>query len=109
MSTIDVSNHIHHMELRVDTFSSLNKRVEWTAWEEVYSILAGPHFQCLRVLYINVISSWSNVRDVVETAKDMVAGHPLLATRGVRVCYCRLTRYECIFCSDNPWDDCPSI
>jgi hypothetical protein len=112
LSTIDASNHIHHMELRVDPLDSFNMPVGWTAWEEVYSILAGPHFQFLRVLYINIgpcRSPWSNVHDVVEKAKDMAAGHPLLTTRGIRVSYCGLTCYQCIFCLGNPWDDCPRI
>ncbi|KAF8481426.1 hypothetical protein JB92DRAFT_3132829 [Gautieria morchelliformis] len=47
LSTIDASNHIRRMELRMDILG----RVDWAAWEQVYSVLAGPRFHFLRVLY----------------------------------------------------------
>ncbi|KAF8472895.1 hypothetical protein JB92DRAFT_3134882 [Gautieria morchelliformis] len=80
LSTIDASNHIHHMELRMNPLSSM----DWAAWEDVCSLLAGPHFQSLRGLYIHIKCSRGG-DPVVERSKDMVAGHPPLATRGVRV------------------------
>ncbi|KAF8479951.1 hypothetical protein JB92DRAFT_3042059 [Gautieria morchelliformis] len=102
LATIDASNHIHHMELRMNICGCM----DWAAWEEVYSVLAGPHFQFLRLLYINIRPAFPPLRDdpVVETSKDMVAGHPSLATRGIRVTSERINSYHCIFCSKNPWN-----
>ncbi|KAF8509401.1 hypothetical protein JB92DRAFT_3144730 [Gautieria morchelliformis] len=103
LSTIDTSNHIHHMELRVDSLR-LDRpvTVDWAAWDEVYSVLAGPHFQFLRVLYINITPSVSprNIYDetLLQASKDMVAAQPLLATRGVKVSFREIHGDQCIFC-----------
>ncbi|KAF8479950.1 hypothetical protein JB92DRAFT_3042054 [Gautieria morchelliformis] len=113
LSTIDASNRIHHMELRMDPLGRVGGFVDWAAWEEVYSVLAGPHFQFLRVLYINIEPEHGapdhhphlHGDPVVEMSKDMVARHPSLATRGVRVCSEQINSYHCcVFCSDNPWN-----
>ncbi|KAF8507492.1 hypothetical protein JB92DRAFT_695921 [Gautieria morchelliformis] len=108
LSTIDVSNHIHHMELRVDPICRDNL-VDWAVWEEVYSIysiLVGPHFQFLQVLFINIgpgCFCWNNLGDNVEKSKDMAASHALLATRGRRVSFgLPISCFRCIFCH-NPW------
>jgi hypothetical protein len=111
LSTIDASNHIHHMALSVEPFRGHYPLVAWDAWEEVYSVLAGPRFQFLRMLRINRGPGYGgpSPKRVVETSQNMVAAHRSLETRGVRVSYCWKTGYQCIFCADNPWYDCPSI
>ncbi|KAF8493601.1 hypothetical protein JB92DRAFT_2998302 [Gautieria morchelliformis] len=106
LSTIDASNHIHRMELRInDLFSS---RDTWVDWEEVYSVLTGPHFQFLRVLYINIRPGCDpNLRrgdPVVGTSKGMVAGHPLLAIRWNKATLKQVYSNHCIFCPNNPWN-----
>jgi hypothetical protein len=101
LSTIDASDHLHHMALRMDP----TEGVDWEAWEEVYSVLAEPRFQFLRVLCINIGPSTilQNSDVVLKATLNMVAAHPSLATRHVRVSYDSL-RYECIFCRDSPWN-----
>ncbi|KAF8510327.1 hypothetical protein JB92DRAFT_3144427 [Gautieria morchelliformis] len=93
--TINASNHIHHMKLCMVPIGP----VDWATWEEVYSVLAGPHFQFLRALYITIGLGWdpTTCDDSLvffERSKEMVAGYPSLATRGVRVvssyCYIML-------------------
>ncbi|KAF8510324.1 hypothetical protein JB92DRAFT_3144424 [Gautieria morchelliformis] len=94
LSTINASNHIHNVGLYILPTGT----VDWEAWETVYSVLAGPHFQFLRALYINIRSAWESDDSLVflERSKDMVAGYPSLATRGVWVSS-----------SDNSDDYCP--
>ncbi|KAF8511970.1 hypothetical protein JB92DRAFT_2930925 [Gautieria morchelliformis] len=96
LSTVDASKHMHHIELRVEpVWLDHGPSVDWAAWNEVYSVLAGPHFQFLRVLYINVMThAPANSHDdtLLQTFKDMAAAHPLLATRGVKVSLCRLPK-----------------
>ncbi|KAF8478760.1 hypothetical protein JB92DRAFT_1838430 [Gautieria morchelliformis] len=106
LSTVDTSNHIHHMELRVDPLClTRTATVDWAAWDEVYSVLAGPHFRFLRVLYINItpgVSPWDIYDEtLLQVCEDKVAAHPLLATRGVRVSFCEIHRDQCIFCPAN--------
>ncbi|KAF8517120.1 hypothetical protein JB92DRAFT_2907394, partial [Gautieria morchelliformis] len=107
LSTVDASNHIYHIALCVEPLCfGLYASVDWEAWDEVYSVLAGPHFQFLRVLDINININITpggfpgNGRNesLLQESKDMVAAHPLLATRGVRVSLCQLPAFECIFC-----------
>ncbi|KAF8524220.1 hypothetical protein JB92DRAFT_3109629 [Gautieria morchelliformis] len=104
LSTVDASNHIHQMELRLDPLSNDTERVCWAAWEEVYSVLAGPHFRFLRVLYINIGADADTLWNQVYETKDMAAAHPLLAARGVRVSFGELDGYQCTFCSRDPWN-----
>ncbi|KAF8506113.1 hypothetical protein JB92DRAFT_751842 [Gautieria morchelliformis] len=111
LSTVDASNHMHHIELRVRPlwlrYGPSVDWATWAAWDEVYSVLAGPHFRFLRVLYINAITVYArgNSHDdtLLQTFKDMAAAHPLLATRGVRVSLYPLSgglrEDQCIFCS----------
>ncbi|KAF8511979.1 hypothetical protein JB92DRAFT_3117551 [Gautieria morchelliformis] len=104
LSTVDASNHIHHIALCVDPLCFGLARVDREAWDEVYSVLAGPHFQFLRVLDINInitpggFPGNGRNESLLQESKDMVAAHPLLATRGVRVSLCQLPAFECIFC-----------
>ncbi|KAF8509133.1 hypothetical protein JB92DRAFT_2948378 [Gautieria morchelliformis] len=104
LSTIDASNHIHHIGLTVDPGCGANWQVDWPAWEEVYSVLAGPLFQFLRVLCINVGpgNRLLHPEPVVEMSRDMVAAYPVLATRGVRVSFCEQTSCQCVSCY-NLW------
>ncbi|KAF8523818.1 hypothetical protein JB92DRAFT_2882938 [Gautieria morchelliformis] len=98
LSSVDASNHIHHIDLRVVLRNDRRGRgVDWAAWDEVYRVLAGPHFQFLRVLHINIRSYPYD--PLFQRSNDMLAAHPLLATRGVRVSPCFLPDHKCIFCS----------
>jgi hypothetical protein len=108
LSTIDASNHMHHMELRANPPFNGFVPEDWAAWEEVHSVLAGPRFQFLRVLYINMEPA-SNIwgitwdRSKIKVCEDMAA--TLLATRGARVSFSEnpsLT-LECMFCLDDLW------
>ncbi|KAF8497005.1 hypothetical protein JB92DRAFT_2988070 [Gautieria morchelliformis] len=106
LSTVHPSNHIHYMELRVDPFYDYNTQLDWAAWDEVYSVLAGPHFQFLRALYINIEVgdvAWNcphKPAEVVEQSDIMVDDYPLLETRGVRVSSSELFLSPCIFCDE---------
>jgi hypothetical protein len=106
LSAIGASNHLHHMALCMDPPSDNEDMVDWAAWDKVYSVLAEPRFQFLQVLCINIQlgTTIHNTDTVVELSLNMIAAHPSLATRGVKVD----TSYDpnidqCIFCSDNPW------
>jgi hypothetical protein len=94
------------MELRVNPKCDRVERMDWAPWEAVYNDLEGPRFQFLRVLYINIGRGCGPCfSQIVETSKDMVARHPLLATRGVRVALSELfDSNQCVFCLDNPWN-----
>jgi hypothetical protein len=114
LSTIDASNHIHHMEFRADPpSSSSNEQLIWeeldlAAWEEMISVLAGPRFQFLRVLHINIGPGsirWKGSVDdkVVKACEDMVVTHPVLATRGVRMSWEDVDYDWCTICSNHLW------
>ncbi|KAF8513359.1 hypothetical protein JB92DRAFT_2923972 [Gautieria morchelliformis] len=106
LSTVNPSNRIHNMELRVDPFYDYNTQLDWAAWREVYSVLGGPHFQFLRALYINIEVgdvAWNcshKPAEVVDLSDNMVYDHPLLETRGVRVSSSELYVSPCIFCDE---------
>ena len=105
LSTVDAYNHIHHMELRVYPRCGGITQVDWAAWERVYSILAGPQFQLLQVLYLSMGDDYVAGVGIyfpyleVETSGVMVAAHPILAKRGVEVSHCWKSGYRCSFCS----------
>ncbi|KAF8472891.1 hypothetical protein JB92DRAFT_1915609 [Gautieria morchelliformis] len=102
LSTIDASNGIHRMELRMNDYHGRGKLVHW---EEVCSVLAGPQFQFLRVLYINIVPGYApSPHCDFWTVKGIIARHPLLVTRGVRVSSMTIDNGHCIFCSNNPWN-----
>jgi hypothetical protein len=116
LSTIDASNHIHHTELRADPPSSFNEQLIWAtweevdlaAWEEMINVLAGPRFQFLRVLHINIgLGSipWKRSGDdtVVKACEHMVVTHPLLATRDARVSWEGVDYDWCAICSNVLW------
>jgi hypothetical protein len=112
LSTIDASNHIHYMALCVEPLYGFPQSVDWPVWEEVYSLLAGPRFQFLRVLRINIRRrhNVSNLEAVIQTIQNnMVAARPSLATRGARVSLYDLVGSLCLCCSDDPWQECPRI
>jgi hypothetical protein len=115
LSTIDASNCIHHMELRLDPIYTCDRgmdcegwdEADWDGWEEVYRVLAGPQFQSLKVLYINVghmdrhlpsVPSLHEEDPLVLTSRLMVDEHPSLAARGASVSYRELLGDQCIFC-----------
>ncbi|KAF8498419.1 hypothetical protein JB92DRAFT_972552 [Gautieria morchelliformis] len=102
LSTISASNHIHHMELSMDFFHGSTLQVDLAALEDVYSVLGGPLLQFLRVLRINIVTfTGFDCETAVGVSREMVAAHPLLATRGVRVSHCDLMYSQCLFCSDD--------
>jgi hypothetical protein len=116
VSTIDASNHIHHMELRADHPSSFGEQLGWgtweemdlAAWEEMCSVLAGPRFQFLRVLHINIgpgSTPWMGSGDgtVAKACEHMVVTHPVLATRGARVSWEGVDHDWCTICSNHLW------
>jgi hypothetical protein len=105
LSTIEASNHIHYMALCVEPLDGFPQSVDWSAWEEVYSVLAGPRFQFLRVLRINIRRRYdvSNLEAVIQTIQNnMVAAHPSLATRGARVSGYDVGDSLSLCCSNNP-------
>jgi hypothetical protein len=105
LSTVNTSNHIHHLELHVDPPCSGNNAVDWAGWEEVYSLLAGYRFQFLQELYIHIGYNVHDRETVIETSRNMVAAHPSLGTRGARVSPCELKGSLCLLCWDSPWLD----
>jgi hypothetical protein len=88
------------------------KPADWAAWEEVHSVLAGPLFQFLRVLYINIgrVSNRQGITwdyTTIKRCENMAAAYPLLAMRGARVSFFEDTSPVsewCTFCSKNPWN-----
>jgi hypothetical protein len=119
LSTIDASNHIHRMELRMDATDTLDGGVNWDSWDEVYKVLAGHQFQSLKALYIHIgpqgrylwfhkryvwrrLGEDDPVKDdpVVLRSKDMVDENPLLAARGASVSYSKLDDDVCMFCPE---------
>jgi hypothetical protein len=116
LSTIDASNHIHHMELRADLPFSLNNQLIWRTWEEVdsaawekmCSVLAEPRFQLLRVLNIHIEPSsiprnGSGADRVVKACEHMVVTHPVLATRGAKVSWEGVGHHWCTICLNHFW------
>jgi hypothetical protein len=104
------------MELRTDPPPSFNEQLSWrtweevdsAAWEEMCSILAGPRFQFLRVLHINIGLGALPRKDsvhykLVKACEDMVVTHPVLATRGARVSWKRVYYDLCTICSNVLW------
>jgi hypothetical protein len=98
LSMINAPNHLHHVALRMDPVYGYIRQVDQAAWEEVFRVLAGPHFRCLRVLSINIGPGFHN-EQTVEISQNMVAAYPSLATRGARVSLCNMIGHQCIFCS----------
>jgi hypothetical protein len=93
------------MALCVDPLCGFPQSVDWPVWKEVYSVLAGPRFQFLRVLRIDIRRSYDvpNLEAVIQTIQDnMVAAHPSLATRGARLSIYDVFSPLCLCCSDNP-------
>jgi hypothetical protein len=101
------------MELRANPPYNGYEPADWAAWEEVHSVLAGPLFQFLRVLYINMAPA-SNHQEItwdyttIEMCQEMAAAYPLLTIRGARVSFFEDTTSPvsewCTFCSNNPWN-----
>jgi hypothetical protein len=113
---MDASNHIHHMELHADLPSSFKEQliratweeVDLAAWEEMCSVLAGPRFQFLRVLHINIGPGsipWNGSGDdrVVKACEHTVVTHPVLETRGARMSWEDVDYDWCTICSNHLW------
>jgi hypothetical protein len=104
------------MELRADLPVSFKNHLIWRTWEEVglpawegmYSVLAEPRFQFLRVLNIYIgpgpiPSNGSGNGRMVKACEHMVATHPLLAKRGARVSWKGFDYNWCTICSNHLW------
>jgi hypothetical protein len=108
LSTIDASNHIHGMELRMDALYTRDEVVDWDGWDEVYRVLAGPQFQSLKELYIKIgrqddraRAPWIYIGEdepLILISKAMVDQNPPLAARGAEVFFCQLGGSKCRFC-----------
>ncbi|KAF8507494.1 hypothetical protein JB92DRAFT_695966 [Gautieria morchelliformis] len=104
LSTIDASNHIQRMELRVDP-NYPHIWVDWKVWEELCNILTEPRFQFLE-LHINIRHDcilWNSLGNNVGKSTDMTDAYALLEKRGRRVFFDEPIRHlQCIFCHTWP-------
>jgi len=85
LSTVGKSNRIEEIKFEVDILDHREGLVDWSAWGEVDSTLAGAHFEFLRKVEIRIWRETNGEEWFHNTCKNLVCGLPLLGARGVSI------------------------
>jgi hypothetical protein len=81
-SSFKESNRLEEIELIVPDYSD-HRPVDWSPWQGVDHLLAGPKFKCLQKVDID---TWSLQRwESREIMRNLVRWSPLLGERGILV------------------------
>jgi hypothetical protein len=85
LSTVGKSNRIEEIKFEVDILDHREGLVDWSAWGDVDSTLAGAHFEFLRKVEIRIWRETNGEEWFHNTCKNLVCGLPLLGARGVSI------------------------